>query len=169
MVRVWVRVGLHGSRTPRDGGFLRIRPPNPFAGQVCVLAPSRWGPLRAPNLILRKHPEENGPGMSLRMSPPRPTCPIGGPSHPWREDGQCRSAWGRLAPDSQRRGLGPGDDCGNPSARMPSAGSVPGRCGRASDLQNRLFSWEVKGRFLVFHVKLFFRKQAFSVRIVSGI
>jgi len=66
-------------------------------------------------------------------------------------------------PDSQRRGQGLGDDCGNPSARMPSAGSVPGRrWARASDLQIRLFSWGVGGRFLVFHVKLFSKNGLFQ-------
>ena len=54
-------------------------------------------------------------------------------SYPWREDGQpagawagqCRSAWGRLAPDSQRRSPGPGNDCSNPSSPHAFCGISP--------------------------------------------
>jgi len=110
------------------------------------------GCLRAQNLILRKHLRENRTSISLRRSPPT--------SH--------LSRWGRLAPDSQRRSPGPGDDCSNPSPRMPSAASIPGRrWARASDLKIRLFSWEVKGRFLVFHVKLFFENDLFHSRLLQ--
>ena len=112
---------------PTRWGILANPAAQPFRRRSVYPWRELAGRLRTPHLIVRKHPEENGPGMSLRMSPPRPTCPVGGPSHPWWEDGQHRSAWGRLAPDSQRRGQGLGDDCGNLSARMPSAGSIPGR------------------------------------------
>lgn len=70
-------------------------------------------------------------------------------------DGWCRT------PSGGTQGLGATAAIPLP-ASLPAASIAGRRWARASDLQNRLFSWQVKGRFLVFHVKLFLKTGFFS-------
>ena len=166
---------VRAGRDPRAAdpvrwGILTNSAAQPFRPTSVYARPELAGWLRAPSPPIRKHPREDGPSMSLLRSPPHaPLVPLVGQAIPGgrtasppvlgRASARPPGDGWRRTPSGGTQGWG---DCGDTSPRMPSAGSVPGRCGRASDLQRRLFSWEVKGRFLVFHVKLFFENGLFQ-------